>query len=75
MSSLGTREARIEFAGERGRKMDRSRLGAVGLKRSWGSRRSRPGSGRRSEDWATEGTDHPREVVEATLAHVVQRRA
>ena len=26
-------------------------------------------------DWAAEETDHPREVVEAALAHVVQRRA
>ena len=25
-------------------------------------------------DWASEETDHPREVVEAALAHVVQNR-
>ena len=25
-------------------------------------------------DWATEETDHPREVIEAALAHVVQNR-
>ena len=25
-------------------------------------------------DWAAEDTDHPREVIEATLAHVVQNR-
>lgn len=75
MSSPGTREARIEFAGERGRKMDGLRLGAARLKRPWGLWRSRPDSGRRSGDWATEGTDHPREVVEATLAHVVSLSA
>ena len=26
-------------------------------------------------DWAAERTDHPREVIEATLAHVVQNKA
>ena len=33
-------------------------------------------SGRRSSfrDWAAEETDHPREVIEATLAHVVANR-
>ena len=25
-------------------------------------------------DWAGEGTDHPREVIEAALAHVVRNR-
>ena len=25
-------------------------------------------------DWATEETDHPREVVEAALAHVVRNK-
>ena len=25
-------------------------------------------------DWAAEDTDHPREVIEAALAHVVQNR-
>ena len=33
-------------------------------------------NGRRSSfrDWAAEETDHPREVIEAALAHVVQNR-
>ena len=33
-------------------------------------------SGRRSSfrDWAGEETDHPREVIEAALAHVVRNR-
>ena len=33
-------------------------------------------NGRRSSfrDWAAEATDHPREVVEAALAHVVQKK-
>ena len=33
-------------------------------------------NGRRSScrDWAAEATDHPREVVEAALAHVVQNK-
>ena len=33
-------------------------------------------NGRRSSfrDWAAEETDHPREVIEAALAHVVQNK-
>ena len=33
-------------------------------------------NGRRSSfrDWAAEATDHPREVVEAAVAHVVQNK-
>ena len=27
-----------------------------------------------SRDWAAEETDHPREVIEAVLAHVVQNK-
>ena len=26
-------------------------------------------------DWAAEETDHPREIIEAALAHVVQKKA
>ena len=57
--------------------MDAGRSGS----REFASGRVRVGSrpdayGLRSSfrDWATEETDHPREVVEAALAHVVQNK-
>ena len=67
---LANGESPIVFVGERGKVMDGSRLGRL-LKRH-GIAAVPHGFRSSFRDWAAEETDHPREVVEAALAHVVQ---
>ena len=69
---LGNGESSIVFVSERGKMMDATRLSRL-LRRH---RIAAVPHGFRSSfrDWAAEKTDHPREVVEAALAHVVQNK-
>ena len=69
---LGEGESPIVFVSERGKAMDATRLSRL-LRRH---RIAAVPHGFRSSfrDWAAEETDHPREVVEAALAHVVQNK-
>ena len=67
---LGGGESPIVFVGERGRAMGGEQMGRLLGKH----RIAAVPHGFRSSfrDWAAEETDHPREVVEAALAHVVR---
>ena len=69
---LGDGESPIVFVSERGKAMDATRMSRL-LRRH---RIAAVPHGFRSSfrDWAAEKTDHPREVVEAALAHVVQNK-
>ncbi len=69
---LGEGESPIVFVSERGKAMDATRMSRL-LRRH---RIAAVPHGFRSSfrDWAAEETDHPREVVEAALAHVVQNK-
>ena len=69
---LANGKSPIVFVGERGKMMDGSRLGRL-LKRQ-GIAAVPHGFRSSFRDWAAEETDHPREVVEAALAHVVQNK-
>ena len=48
--------------------------GYAGCSNAAASPACRMASARRSGDWAAEETNHPREVIEAALAHIVQNR-
>ena len=65
-------ESRIVFVGERGKPMDGSRFGR--LLRRHGIAAVPHGFRSSFRDWAAEKTDHPREVIEAALAHVVRNK-
>ena len=69
---LGDGESSIVFVNERGRPLEGKRLNRLLRKH----RIAAVPHGFRSSfrDWAAEETDHPREVVEAALAHVVQNQ-
>ena len=69
---LGDGESKIVFVGERGKMMNGTRMSRM-LRRH---RIAAVPHGFRSSfrDWAADETDHPREVVEAALAHVVQNK-
>ena len=69
---LGGGESPIVFVTERGKPLRAERIGRL-LKRH---RIAAVPHGFRSSfrDWAAEETDHPREVVEAALAHVVRNK-
>ena len=69
---LGDEENPVVFVNERGRPLDGKRLNRLLRKR----RIAAVPHGFRSSfrDWAAEETDHPREVVEAALAHVVKSK-
>ena len=69
---LGDGGSPIVFVNERGKPLTRKRPGRLLLR----SGISAVPHGFRSSfrDWAAEKTDHPREVVEAALAHVVQNK-
>ena len=69
---LANGQSAIVFVGERGKMMDGSRLGRL-LKRH-GIAAVPHGFRSSFRDWAAEETDHPRDVVEAALAHVVQNK-
>ena len=62
----------VVFVNERGKALDGKRMGRLLQKH----RIAAVPHGFRSSfrDWAAEETDHPREVVEAALAHVVQNK-
>ena len=65
-------ESPIVFVNERGRGLTRKRPGRLLL--SCGISAVPHGFRSSFRDWAAERTDHPREVVEAALAHVVQNK-
>ncbi len=65
-------ESPIVFVNERGRPLTRKRPGRLLL--SCGISAVPHGFRSSFRDWAAERTDHPREVVEAALAHVVQNK-
>ncbi len=65
-------ESRIVFVNERGKPLTRKRPGR--LLQSCGVSAVPHGFRSSFRDWAAERTDHPREVVEAALAHVVQNK-
>ena len=60
------------FVNERGKPLTRKRSGR--LLQSCGISAVPHGFRSSLRDWATERTDHPCEVVEAALAHVVQNK-
>ena len=62
----------VVFVNERGRPLDGKRLNRL----LWKHRVAAVPHGFRSSfrDWAAEKTDHPRQVVEAALAHVVKSK-
>ena len=62
----------VVFPNERGKRLDDKRLRRL----LWKHRIPAMVHGFRSSfrDWAAEETDHPREVIEAALAHVVQNK-
>ncbi|MDE2865219.1 MAG: integrase arm-type DNA-binding domain-containing protein [Gemmatimonadota bacterium] len=62
----------IVFVNERGKPLTRKRPGRLLL--SCGISAVPHGFRSSFRDWAAEKTDHPREVVEAALAHVVQNK-
>ena len=65
-------ESPIVFVNERGKPLTRKRPGR--LLQSCGISAVPHGFRSSFRDWAAEKTDHPREVVEAALAHVVQNK-
>ena len=65
-------ESSIVFVNERGRPLDGKRLNR--LLRKHGIAAVPHGFRSSFRDWAAEETDHPREVVEAALAHVVKAK-
>ncbi len=65
-------ESPIVFVNERGKPLTRKRPGRLLL--SCGVSAVPHGFRSSFRDWAAERTDHPREVVEAALAHVVQNK-
>ena len=65
-------ESPIVFVNERGKPLTRKRPGRLLL--SCGVSAVPHGFRSSFRDWAAEKTDHPREVVEAALAHVVQNK-
>ena len=65
-------ESPIVFVNERGKPLTRKRPGRLLL--SCGISAVPHGFRSSFRDWAAERTDHPREVVEAALAHVVQNK-
>ena len=69
---LGDGESVIVFANERGRPLDGKRLNR--LLRKHGIAAVPHGFRSSFRNWAAEETDHPREVVEAALAHVVKNK-
>ena len=69
---LGDRENPVVFANEHGRPLDGKRLNR--LLRKHGIAAVPHGFRSSFRDWAAEETDHPREVVEAALAHVVKSK-
>ena len=69
---LGNGESPIVFVNERGKPLPRKRPGRLLL--SCGVSAAPHGFRSSFRDWAAERTDHPREVVEAALAHVVQNK-
>ncbi len=64
--------SRFVFVTERGQPLNRKRPGRLLL--SCGISAVPHGFRSSFRDWAAERTDHPREVVEAALAHVVQNK-
>ena len=69
---LGDGASPIVFVNERGKPLTRKRPGRLLL--SCGISAVPHGFRSSFRDWAAEETDHPREVVEAALAHVVQNK-
>ena len=69
---LGDGSSPIVFVNERGKPLTRKRPGRLLL--SCGISAVPHGFRSSFRDWAAEETDHPREVVEAALAHVVQNK-
>ena len=69
---LGDGESPVVFLNERGRPLDGKRLNR--LLRKHGIAAVPHGFRSSFRDWAAEETDHPREVVEAALAHVVRNK-
>ena len=69
---LGDGGSPIVFVNERGKPLTRKRPGRLLL--SCGISAVPHGFRSSFRDWAAEKTDHPREVVEAALAHVVQNK-
>ena len=69
---LGDGASPIVFVNERGKPLTRKRPGR--LLQSCGISAVPHGFRSSFRDWAAEKTDHPREVVEAALAHVVQNK-
>ena len=69
---LSDGRSHLVFPNERGKQLDNKRLRRVVRKH----RIAAVPHGFRSSfrDWAAEETDHPREVIEAALAHVVQNK-
>ena len=67
---LGGGGSPIVFVGKRGREMGGEQMGR--LLRKHGIAAVPHGFRSSFRDWAAEETDHPREVVEAALAHVVR---
>ena len=70
--TLGDGGHPVVFPNERGKRLDDKRLRRL----LWKHRIPAMVHGFRSSfrDWAAEETDHPREVIEAALAHVVQNK-
>ena len=68
--NLGGGGSPIVFVGKRGREMGGEQMGR--LLRKHGIAAVPHGFRSSFRDWAAEETDHPREVVEAALAHVVR---
>ena len=69
---LGDGSSPIVFLNERGRAVDGKRLNR--LLKKHGIAAVPHGFRSSFRDWAAEETDHPREVVEAALAHVVRNK-
>jgi len=69
---LGDGSSPIVFVNERGKPLTRKRPGRLLV--SCGISAVPHGFRSSFRDWAAEKTDHPREVVEAALAHVVQNK-
>ena len=69
---LGGGKGPVVFVNERGRPLDGKRLNR--LLRKHGIAAVPHGFRSSFRDWAAEETDHPREVVEAALAHVVKSK-
>ena len=67
---LGGGGSPIVFVGKRGREVGGEQMGR--LLRKHGIAAVPHGFRSSFRDWAAEETDHPREVVEAALAHVVR---